>query len=359
MEIRMILYRRILIIVITFLFSGQAAHAENALQKSFELLKGVLENQQNNRNDGQTDSVNDILSNTEAKINKQNSLVFWNHKADFLTDVSKGKMAGYDRAYLDEEKNAVLNSIRAILANDYQTMVPEGKGERGCEVAFDVNVDELLKLYTRDKIERLGNNPPDFIASSSENVPNSAKANFSGLDQNCSKDVLGLKLPPSFINALASLLKEYGEVTETYVNKLRMDKVAAYQTTLQQEAELAKQKAKQDEQAKRTEQINEKLKQKEQARMDTCLVSPAYKLSKASSEVYDGLKFAVNARQAIKKEQEIGEVSGYVNATRLNELGRAAVYLDDIVKSNYADYKKYGGKASTPNKVVPLANPCH
>ena len=133
----MILYRQILIITVISLFSGRAAHAENALHKSFQLLRGVLDNQQSISNDG-------------SEVNSQN--LYWNYKADFLADVSKGKMADYDHVYGDKEKSLVLNSVRAILANDYQTKVPEG--ERSCEVAFEVNVDELLKVDLVNKMDK-------------------------------------------------------------------------------------------------------------------------------------------------------------------------------------------------------------
>lgn len=244
----MIFCRQILIITVIFLFFGQVARAESPLSKSFQLLKGVLENQQSNKND--------------SEIHSQNSL-YWNNKADFLTAVSNGKMAGYDNVFGDKEKSLVLNSLRAILANDYHTKVPVVvNGSSGCKSAFDINADELLKLITRDEIERLGNNPPDFVSSSSVNKLSSAKANFSGLNENCSEEVLGIKISAPFINSLVSLLNEYSDVTKAYVNKLRVDKVAAYQITLKQEADSAKNLAEQNEQAERTKQISEKLEQK-------------------------------------------------------------------------------------------------
>ena len=60
----------------------------------------------------------------------------------------------------------------------------------------------------------------------------------------------------------------------------------------------------------------------------------------------------------MSKQDEIGRVSGAVNLSEKNRLGAILVEAESLRKKFFQDYKKYGGMASSPEKVVATDNPC-
>lgn len=358
---------------------SQSVYAENSLQKSLlELKKAIQEMSQKTSDSGSQSSkietsehnanIEDVFG---IKAPKQQPEIknLWKNKAELFNAISENKIPKLWYGMERQLKLEVVSSIALILAVDYKTPVlVDGIEKNMCEHEF-LNVPQLIGLITESKLMKLGNNPPNFIGNDDvENNNSEGRRLFANLKNACTM-ANGSKAVYPFVNSLSMLLKEYSDLTELHVEKMRLEKIESYKLT-EEKAKVAKvEKDLADSEAKVLEnQASEKLRRdrhfqdefnrKEEARKRQCLSSIEYVRFVSATAVQENLSRVKSAKDSILKEKEIGKVSGYENASKLNELGRIQIFAQDNANSAYKDYRKNGGKATLPSGVVSGKNPC-
>jgi len=100
------------------------------------------------------------------------------------------------------------------------------------------------------------------------------------------------------------------------------------------------------ERARYADEVEQK-RQLEVARRNT----PQYKRDSAASEIRNVRAQIAEVKQSIADEQRVGDISGYVSASKLHDLGSALVFLENRQSVNWATYKRNGGGAETLNEV--------
>lgn len=93
------------------------------------------------------------------------------------------------------------------------------------------------------------------------------------------------------------------------------------------------------------------LEEQEAVRQRVIESTPAYKRKVAQQAIRRLSEQALAARRAIAEERRIGQVSGFVNATRLNKLGGIVIYLEDEIQNQWGIYKANGGDAKTVKEL--------
>lgn len=298
----------------------------------------------------------DLLFGKEEKPKIIEEPLLWKTKSDLLSSAANGQMT----EYLEGDNNeAIRNSLRKILANDYQTPALDPKSNDSdisfCNSTFDQAVLDLLDHITKVSMAKFGDAQLDFP---SENANERGRWIVLNLADHCSKKILGRTQPYPFVNSLASLMKEYSETMDIYANKLHQEKIAAYNQSIINDAELKTKKIAAEEKIKQSEQAKTEFEKSEQAKEKECRNSLAFKTYTLSDDIKYNLNAAQSARQDIAKEKEAGKVSGYVNATSLNKLGRLVVFHEDRANSSFVEYRKNGGTATTAKSVETPKNPC-
>lgn len=305
-----------------------------------------------------------LFGSEQPRVVQQASGPLWSSKDEFIMAASKGavvealeEMKQKSGDEYEAARQRILDSVTKILATGYGTPVPDKGSAPNCPSAFRDNIPDLLQTLAEYKTQRLGDNPPDFI-NTDEIDTTWGRTYFKQLATYCSKNIGGIEKPYPFIGSLESLLKEYGDATEGYVNGVRSERVLAYQEA-QQKAASEKAAMAAEEDARRKQRFaEEEVKRSSDNKLKACIASVDYKRYEAAKNVGYYADIARNARQGINKENEIGKVSGYVNSSRLNELGRTVVSAEEGAKSSFIEYKRNGGVASSMNGVVAGKNPC-
>lgn len=392
------------ILGLLFLFVSQSVFAESALQKSLlELKKAIQEQVQKSSGEvneptkieapQQKASIDDVFG---AEVPKQvvEYPFIWKTKAELLNAVAEGAMPEIDLyAHSDVNVNVYM-SVAKILRVDYQTPLKVAKGNSICVGRYETIVPYLMLLIKESKFSTLSNQPPSYIEVAGEKVEannSKGRAQFNDLSDFCSKEVFGRKSPYPFINSLSLLLKEYSQAMEVYVENERSKRVQAYIDEVEKqrvakierdliraqqkkeaeefalvtkvEKDIADSKARvaakqEADKVLRDRQFHDEFKRKEAEREKLCLASAEYGRFTSASIVKENLSQVDYAKKSIKKEKEIGKVSGYEDAGKLNELGRLQIFAQDLVDNAFKEYKKYGGKAFLPSGVVKEKNPC-
>lgn len=370
---------RIQILGLLCLCFSQSVYAENSLQKSLlELKKAIQEMSQKTSDSGSQSSkietsehnanIEDVFG---MKVPKQQPEIknLWKNKAELFNAISENKIPKLWYGMERQLELEVVKSIALILAVDYKTPVlVDGMEKANCELEF-LNVPQLIGLITESKLMKLGNNPPNFIGNNDvENNNSEGRRLFANLKDACTM-ANGSKAVYPFVNSLSMLLKEYSDLTEVHVEKMRLEKIESYKVTEEKakvaevekdiadsEARILENQASQK--LRRDRQFQDEFNRKEEARKAQCLSSIEYARFVSATAVQENLSRVKSAKDSILKEKEIGNVSGYEDASKLNELGRMQVFAQDNVNNSYRDYRKNGGKATTPASVVAGKNPC-
>jgi hypothetical protein len=95
------------------------------------------------------------------------------------------------------------------------------------------------------------------------------------------------------------------------------------------------------------------------AQLTACEATPAHALYSAQEGIISGLENIADFRSAQSKERRITETSGVRDLRAERNNGEWIVELQDELKSDFAEYKRLGGKAPTPQKVTHAASdPC-
>ena len=361
---------------------SQSIFAESSLQKSLLELKKVIQEQTQKASDSGSQS-------SKVEVSKQNANVddvfgievpkqqvepqyYWKSKAELFDAVTEDRMPEFTINPNSNSNRLIAQSIAKILATDYQTPVQVERNYENCTILFVSRVPYLMGLITKSKSSKLGSTPPNFVGNDDNLVEaNNAQGRlqFKVLSDQCSREVLGLKTPYPFVSSLSALLKEYSQITEKHVDKLRIGKIEAYKVA-EEKARIAKvEKDSADSEAKvlenqasekllRDRQFQDEFNRKEETRKAQCLSSIAYARFISATTVQENLSRVKSAKDSILKEKEIGKVSGYEDAGKLNELGRIQIFAQDNVNSAYKDYRKNGGNATSPANVIAGKNPC-
>ncbi|MEI6117688.1 MAG: hypothetical protein WCP99_24375, partial [Burkholderiales bacterium] len=89
-----------------------------------------------------------------------------------------------------------------------------------------------------------------------------------------------------------------------------------------------------------------------------CQSSKEYRRYQSEVLLKNQLEIATAGRQEIDRQNAAGKVSGYVDATKLNQLGQLVVYSEEQIKSLFKIYLENGGTASSPQSIKPSGDPC-
>lgn len=383
------------------MYSSQPVFAESALQKSLlELRKAIQEQVQKSpigdnqpttvqalKQDG---NIEDVFDAAPAK-KKQEIELYWKTKAELFNAIAENKIPKLTFDTNLETKRRVVTSIATILTVDYKTPVLVNDiSDEFCSLEFN-NVPRVIGLITESKFMKLGDTPPNFLGSPDVEYNNSeGRRLLVNLKRACTM-MNGSKAVYPFVNSLSSLLKEYSDLTEVHVEKMRLAKIEEFKVN-QEKERLAKieedlisaqQKKEADEfafvakaekdladskaraaakqeadRALREKQFQDELNRKEAERERICLASAEYKRFTSATMVKENLSQVDYAKKSIQREKDIGKVSGYEDAGKLNELGRLQIFAQDLADSAFKEYKKYGGKAFLQSGVVVGKNPC-
>ena len=364
------------------LFVSQSVFAESVLQKSLlELKKAIQEQVQKSSGEvneltkleapQQKASIDDVFG-VEPQKEEPKVEYYWKTKAELFEAVNQDKMPKLDGHEFEKANQLTVSSIALILAKDYKTPVIIEKSSDLCEYTFRLRVPFLLYLVKQSKESKFSEQPPNFVGNDKELVENNnnlGRIHFNTLSEHCSPNNLGSRFSYPFIGSLASLLKEYSDVMEEHVQKLRLAKVERYKIAEEKtritkaEKDLADSQAKILEnqanvKAQRERQFQDDFSRKEKIRQTECLSSTEYARFATATSIQENLLRAKVAKESISKEKEIGRASGYEDMGKLNELGRMQVYAQDNVSKAYKEYRKYGGKATSPNNTIAGQNPC-
>ncbi len=123
------------------------------------------------------------------------------------------------------------------------------------------------------------------------------------------------------------------------------------------DAQAASAKAQHDIQAKAMQEAMEKQDNLRAQKLNGCLASPAYKLWEASLQVQQGEEMITNAQRALDHDDAVQRESGVTDLAARRAAGERIVAGKDLVKNTFELYKKLGGTAATPEKVVPSPDP--
>lgn len=95
------------------------------------------------------------------------------------------------------------------------------------------------------------------------------------------------------------------------------------------------------------------------ARLGACEATPDHALYAEQEAIIAGLQNISDFHGAQSKERRIAETSGVRDLRAERNNGEWIVELQDELKSDFAEYKRLGGKAPTPQKVThALPDPC-
>jgi len=183
--------------------------------------------------------------------------------------------------------------------------------------------------------------------------------------------------------AYDSFLKEYSKAVKEYAIK-KQDQTEQHQATVEKDKQQAdaverqaeaerEQKAKQlkaaedarkasiaAEEAVKAEAVKEAraAQQEDRAKkLGECLESPAYKIWQASLRVATGVKMIRDAQTLLAHDNAVARESDVSNLAERRKAGEDMVTGKILVEKSFAEYKKVGGTASTPEEVVPGPDP--
>ncbi len=167
----------------------------------------------------------------------------WPTKEAFLAATARGELFGVVRINnaVDQRFNPALNSVGAVLSNDYR-VPPIPVGQQGCELQYRENVLRLMRAVTARFTSTVSDQGPDFTRPSNPGglTPEIVVPQIQS-SVNCDFEMVGIRQPHPYKQALIQLMGEYGQATQVAVEAERDRRKQAY---AQQQAQLqAQQKA--------------------------------------------------------------------------------------------------------------------
>lgn len=168
---------------------------------------------------------------TEASA-QSDQLPEWPTKAAFIEAAKRGEMSGIKRSMFDFDNRmqSIGESVKYILANEYQTPIP---GDFDCQRRGVEEANDLLALISELHMGTLSDKEPFFQGVSEpyllEAVQERVKNIGTGYGQCTMKTVLGVIKPYPYGKSLLNLANEYGEATKYYVEQVRAERIAEYE----------------------------------------------------------------------------------------------------------------------------------
>lgn len=95
----------------------------------------------------------------------------------------------------------------------------------------------------------------------------------------------------------------------------------------------------------------ERARQVEEAREEATRNSPQFKRNEAQDSIRRLRQQIELAQKSISEERRVGVVSGYVNATKLHELGSFVIAAENEIQRHWQIYKKNGGQATSLSEI--------
>ena len=234
-----------LILGLLCLYSSQPVFAESALQKSLLELKKAIQEQVQKSSIGDNQSttvqalkqdgnIEDVFDAAPSK-QKQQIEPYWKTKAELFNAIAENKIPKLTFDTNLETKQRVISSIATILTVDYKTPVLVGDiSDTFCSHEFN-NVPRVIGLITESKFMKLSDTPPNFLGSPDVEYNNSeGRRLLLNLKRSCTMSN-GSKAVYPFVTSLSSLLKEYSELTEVHVEKMRLAKIEEFKVNQEKE----------------------------------------------------------------------------------------------------------------------------
>jgi hypothetical protein len=289
---------------------------------------------------------------------------FYGSKEKLLKNAANGSL--YNHMYIGFDKSGKFedefpHQLYGILSNDYGMKIDFSQYRRNREVpwcsAF-VNqkisqvIFSLSKATFYNKFEpgvsfknqvipSWMESPYKFLdeienKETKERLMAGFQGSYSNVVESCSQSDDGKR----FLAAFRQFLQDLGGAMDGYV-KVQYELMVAERDEVES-AKIAK----------------ERESRVQQDRMKQCFSGNAYKLHAASQLVVDQNSKIANAKRQLAKQNEIGRISGSVNLSEKNRLGTILVDSESLRGKFFSDYKRYGGSAVSPEKVLVLDNPC-
>jgi len=197
------------------------------------------------------------------------------------------------------------------------------------------------------------------------------------------KRLIEQKIPSKALEALDALTKEYSKAVKAYViqkhDNEEQAKASAEKVKQQSEAMERQAQASQEEKTRKVKAAEDARKasvaaeettkakaiqraraaqQEERAKqLADCLESPSYKLWQVSLEVEAGVQMIRKAQGILNHDNAVARESNVTDLAERRSAGEEIVAGKRLVATAFADYKKLGGTASTPEEVVPGPDP--
>jgi hypothetical protein len=146
-----------------------------------------------------------------------------------------------------------------------------------------------------------------------------------------------------FLDAFDSLAKDYTIAVREYIS-------------IKQERD-GKNKAAEAERKRQADMAMQAQAEAQKQKLQQVLDSPAYKLWQASSRVEAGLRMIKFGQQALDHDDAVQRESGVIDLTARRSAGEKVVTGKQLVESAFAEYRKLGGTAQTPEEVRAGADP--
>lgn len=108
-------------------------------------------------------------------------------------------------------------------------------------------------------------------------------------------------------------------------------------------------------QKQQSEDERKRLKAEQEAAELARRASPEYKASEAANQIRAAQAYINSAQSVISEEKEIGQVSGYVNKSRLHDAGAQIIFYRKMIKDQWNVYKANGGSAKSVDDLLRLA----
>lgn len=105
-------------------------------------------------------------------------------------------------------------------------------------------------------------------------------------------------------------------------------------------------------QKQQSEDERKSLKAEQEAAELAIRASPEFKASEAANQIRSAQSYINAAQKAISEEKEIGQVSGYVNKSRLHDAGAQIVFYRKMIKDQWAVYEVNGGSAKSFEDIL-------
>lgn len=216
-----------------------------------QILNQATKDIKQGRQPDNNQSQRDLPSSFGMPVWRGDTAPLYPTKAIFLDAVRRGDLAGNER-FTEEEKRSLVATIAVILADEYQTPIPQDDQRVQCRQRLSATLLDDLRSIKNTYARTLSDRPPEFRNGSPNDQLSVAETvrkvliEYRHVDDFCSRTVLGRIRPLPMVDSLQDLLEEYATASSAFVEEKRAALIRDFQAK-----ETAKLDAKQRQEADR------------------------------------------------------------------------------------------------------------